>query len=277
MTIVGDRLSTSQIDNPKQPVFRLHIDEVGNSDLRSSNNPNERYLSLTGVALKLSHVQKLTEDIQQLKEEYFLPIDGRPVILHRKDILQKKPPFHTLKDTETEMNFNRQLLNLFEKFEYKVFTVVIDKLEHLKKYQTWQAHPYHYCLEVLLERYAMYLSSIYSYGDVLAESRNTNDDQKLKASFSNIYKRGTRFHPAKLFQTRLTSRDLKLKKKLANDPGLQLADLLAHPSYRDIKIGREGVIINNDFGTKIIEILNDSKYYRHTSGRIEGYGRKWLP
>jgi len=35
----------------------MYVDEVGNADLRSSNDPNYRFLSLTGVAIELGHVE----------------------------------------------------------------------------------------------------------------------------------------------------------------------------------------------------------------------------
>ena len=34
--------------------YRIYIDEVGNPDLASSENPNHRFLSLTGVILELT-------------------------------------------------------------------------------------------------------------------------------------------------------------------------------------------------------------------------------
>ena len=38
--------------------YRIYIDEVGNPDLKSSDNPNHRFLSLTGVILELGYVQQ---------------------------------------------------------------------------------------------------------------------------------------------------------------------------------------------------------------------------
>lgn len=35
--------------------YRIYIDEVGNSDLESSDDPNHRFLSLTGVILELGY------------------------------------------------------------------------------------------------------------------------------------------------------------------------------------------------------------------------------
>lgn len=36
--------------------YRIYIDEVGNSDLGSSDNPNHRFLSLTGVIVDLQYI-----------------------------------------------------------------------------------------------------------------------------------------------------------------------------------------------------------------------------
>ena len=36
--------------------YRIYVDEVGNPDLGSSDNPNHRFLSLTGVILELGYV-----------------------------------------------------------------------------------------------------------------------------------------------------------------------------------------------------------------------------
>ena len=41
--------------------FRLYVDEVGNSDLKSFDNPDHRYLSLTGVVFELDYVSKVTQ------------------------------------------------------------------------------------------------------------------------------------------------------------------------------------------------------------------------
>ena len=80
------------------------------------------------------------------------------------------------------------------------------------------------------------------------------------------------------FQERLTSKELKIKPKLQNIAGLQLADLLAHPSR--LEILEENNLITrvkiNTYGDEIIKILQD-KYYRKYDGTISGWGKKLLP
>ena len=63
--------------------------------------------------------------------------------------------------------------------------VTIDKLEHLSRYQVWRHAPYHYCLEVLLERYVLFLHYRGLRGDIMVESRNATLDGKLKNSFGH--------------------------------------------------------------------------------------------
>lgn len=114
-------------------------------------------------------------------------------------------------------------------------------------------------------------------GDVMAESRGGNEDKRLKASFERAYAEGSTYTDASIFETCLTSRQLKVKPKGNNIAGLQLADIIAHPSYRLMLTLKDLHPLLDNFGTKIGSILEESKYLRNYSGRIEGWGRKWLP
>lgn len=70
---------------------RLYIDEIGNPDLGSSKDPNHRYLSLTGIVINLKTVDEVVHpQLEALKRKYFQYHADDPVILHRKEILNKK-------------------------------------------------------------------------------------------------------------------------------------------------------------------------------------------
>jgi hypothetical protein len=75
----------------------------------------------------------------------------------------------------------------------------------------------------------------------------------------------------------LTSGQLKVKHKESNIAGLQLADIIAHPSFRTALAHKDGQLLADNFGGKIGEILEASKYVRSPDGQIDGWGRKWLP
>lgn len=258
--------------------YHLYIDEVGNSDLASSIDPNHRYLSLTGVILEIEYDSAVvTPSIEGLKRTYFDSSSNTPIILHRKELMNKNYPFESLRDPRTERSFNKNLLDLLHSLDYALITVIVDKLEHNKRYHKWHFDPYHYCLTAIIERYVHWLQKLQAEGDVIAESRGKQDDLRLKASFERIYTGGTDFVESSVFTSHLTSKQLKMKTQKTNVAGLQLADLIAHPSFRGALARKEHRPLPDTFGGKIEEILESSKYIRGYSGQIDGYGRKWLP
>lgn len=257
---------------------RMYIDEVGNHDLEvATRDPNHRYLSLTGVIFDLEYVRALVAPrLEDLKWRHFGSHPDNPVILHRHELVNRKPPFEVLRDSGRSAAFDAELLKLLDEIDYLVVTVVIDKQEHVNRYRQWSAHPYHYCLMVLVERLVLELRSRGLTGDVMAESRGTREDGALKAAFRGIYEHGTDTISGTVVQRYLTSREIKLAKKRDNIAGLQIADLLAHPSWKCCLARREGTSLAVNFGGRVAEILERSKYRRNGT-RIDGYGRKWLP
>lgn len=256
--------------------YRIYIDETGNSDLESSDNPNHRFLTLTGVIINLDYVRTFIHpEMEYIKTDILGQHPDDAIIFHRKEILKKRHPFEKLRIPEIENEFNKVILHKLESWDYKVITVIIDKKEHLESYKIWRYDPYHYCLAVLLERYLFFLEEKSSNGDVMIESRGGKEDCRLKDSFSRLFNTGTDYIKPSMFQEFLTSKQLKVKPKSANIDGLQLADLIAHPSRRQflMELGYEENI--KVFGDKIIEIIK-AKYYRK-GDKIIGYGMKKLP
>jgi len=187
--------------------------------------------------------------------------------------------FAVLKRPEVEQAFNARLLERFRPWDYSVITVLMDKKEHAEKYKTWKFDPYHYCLAVLLERYLFFLEHRDIMGDVMIESRGKRADQRLAKSFRKLLDEGSDFVEAIRFQQRLTSKELKIRPKHFNIAGLQLADMLAHPSRRDIltrySLTPEGITKARPVADQIIAILAD-KYERYKD-EIMGSGLKKLP
>lgn len=254
--------------------YRMYIDEVGNSDLKSSENPLHRFLSLTGVVIELEYISEvLFPDIESLKVKYFKSHPDDPIILHRKELVNAKYPFKALKDETVKRQFDKELLGLLTKWEYSVITVCLDKKAHKDTYKVWRYDPYHYCLALLLERYTFFLEQKQKQGDVMAESRGGKEDKRLKESFLKLWHEGTQFVAQERFHEVLTSKQLKVKPKSNNISGLQLADLIAHPSRNEILT--ENKLLDNPlapFAKKIIKILQ-LKYYQH-HGKV--FGKKFI-
>ncbi len=261
-------------------LYRIYIDEVGNHDMSHADDPNQRFLSLTGVMVESGHIaQVLQPEMDQIKRRFFQQDPDEPIIFHRKEMVNKRPPFQPLRDPVIEARFNNSLLLALARWDYRVITVVIDKQAHRDQYQVWRFHPYHYCLKVMLERFVLFLHYGNHRGDVMIESRGGKEDHKLKDSYTRLYERGTDHIPQDRWQARLTANEIKIKPKSANISGLQLADLIAHPSRREVLQDNRLIVDNRDiFGDQICAILRQSKYLRDKrTGRIEGYGKKLLP
>lgn len=254
--------------------YRIYVDEVGNPDLKSSNDPNHRFLSLTGVILDLEYVQSvLYPQMEALKSEFFKSHPDEPVILHRKEMVNKKNPFEVLRDATICKKFDSKLLYFLETWEYCVISICLDKKNHKETYQTWRYDPYHYCLALLLERFVFFLEQNNCKGDVIAESRGGKEDRRLKDSFSRLWENGTDYVKPERFQSVLTSRQLKVKQKSNNISGLQLADLVAHPSRNEI-LKEEGLLEKQLalFAKKVVKILQ-KKYYQRDE---HIFGKKFL-
>lgn len=254
--------------------YRMYIDECGNPDLGSSDNPIHRFLSLTGIIIDLDYVNDtLYSQMEALKSKYFDSHPDDPVILHRKEIVNAKYPFEVLRDENIRKQFDTELLNFLTNWEYTVVTVCLDKQSHKETYQAWRYEPYHYCLALLLERYAIFLEQHQAKGDVMAESRGGKEDRKLKESFSRLWKSGTEYVTPERFQSTLTSKQLKVKPKANNISGLQIADIIAHPSRTEILI-ENGILDAKlaPFAKRIVAIL-EKKYYQQ-EGRV--FGKKFI-
>jgi hypothetical protein len=259
-------------------MHRLYIDETGNADLKASRDPNHQFLSLTGIVMGLEYAARVAfPRLEQIKAQFFRSHPDEPIILHRKDMIARKRPFHALRDPTTEAQFNHTLLTYLIELDFTVITVVIDKLDHLNRYVVWRQDPYHYCLEILLERYVYLLRQLGAVGDVMAEVRGGKPDRRLEKSFARLYDNGTSYIRPSMMARNLTGRSLKMRPKSANVAGLQIADMIAAPSALYVRSVYNDESSPNRFGGKIVSILVAEKYYRRHNGVINRYGIKWLP
>jgi hypothetical protein len=197
---------------------RLYIDEVGNSDMGASQDPNQRYLSLTGVVLDLAYVNNVQHPRLDLKRRFFHAHVDEPVVLHRKELVNRRPPFEALRDPVVEVRFNRNCWLYCRGWISPPSRRSSTNWSTEQRYQTWRYDPYHYCLHVLIERYVLWLRRTGGMGDVMAESRGTNEDKRLKESFERVCREGTEYATAEQITGILTSRQLKVKPKAANLP-----------------------------------------------------------
>jgi hypothetical protein len=243
--------------------------------MKSSDNPIQRYLGLSGIIMRSDYEQgRFTEALNLIKRKIF---GTEAIVFHRREMMHAEPPFQALNDAALRSDLDVALLELMTSAAYKVVTVVIDKKAHKEKYRVWQFDPYHYCMTCLLERYVSFLKAANEGGDVLAESRERRDNKRLSNAYIYVRKHGTRSVSAADFQ-RFLPAEIKIQRKKENVAGLQLADLIANPSSRDVICRNTRQLMTAGFGGKVAEILNRKKYRRSPfNGSVAGWGTKWLP
>ncbi len=260
--------------------YRMYIDESGTHNYTTSDEIGERYLGLTGVIIDEETNKSILHPLMYELRGLLSDDPDQIPILHRNDIVRQEKHFIKLRDPKIKEKFEAKLETLFKDLNYTLCTVVLDKKEHFSKYEGSAKHPYHYCLELLLERYEMFLRDK-GVGDVMAETRGKQEDLQLKFAYNSFYYTGTFYCKPDKVQKVFTSKQIKLENKKARIDGLSLADLLAHPSKMDVLHENKKIEKVDDFGKRIISLIQD-KYFKVSKSNlgkkvIEGYGKKFVP
>lgn len=257
--------------------FRLYLDESGDHVFRKTSQPGHRYLCLLGCWFRRGDYDRFHKELEGFKEKHLQQHPDDPVILHRTDIVNRRKRFWCLREPAVAKLFDKELLALVERARFKMVGIVIDKKALVEQYVS-PDHPYNLALKYMLQIYCGYLNYINRSGDVMAESRGGTEDRVLKSAFTHIYKHGEWFRNARFYQQALTSKELKLKPKIANTAGLQLADLLAHPVRKAILVDNKipGETLSS-FGKRLLKVIEPKFNYRTGDGRVQGYGKVLFP
>jgi hypothetical protein len=228
---------------------------------------------LVGVWFRVAdHYLNFSADLERLKEKFFGKRPDEPVVLHRTDIKDKKGAFGILQNKVTQYSFDTTLLEVIGRANFKVNCALLDKKAH-RDLCYFPFHPYHYCLAALLELYGGWLDSKNAVGDVMAESRGTEEDKQLKQAYRRTYESGSRYFSYEKHQKVLVSSEIKVKPKTANIAGLQLADILAYPIKQSIMIQKKLIDDPGEcFGTKIVEAVGLKFTHNQRKGRFERHG-----
>ncbi|MGB7101181.1 MAG: DUF3800 domain-containing protein [Xanthobacteraceae bacterium] len=259
-------------------IYRLYVDEVGNDDVGHVEDERHRYLSLSGVAMDQDYARDHATPALNTLKAILKHDPDRQVILHRKDIMNKRGVFGCLSDAAICAAFDAGMEKFLTEMQYTVITVVIDKLMMLKQEHWTEKHPYHYLMKILVEKYAQWLERKRSVGDIMPEMRRGKKDAALQRAFNSVRIWGSDYVNAKRIKAAIPAQQLKFRSKEHNITGLQICDLIAHPSHVDVRQVEGHDIQPGPFGRRIIPILTGQKYDRSPwNGIIRGYGRKYLP
>ncbi len=257
----------------------MFIDDTGEVDNAATNDDERRFASITGVIFEWGHYyHTFVPNFRDLRSKHFgLNKNNKPPVLQRRAILGKEGKFSALDNTNNKRKWDADCLQMYRQHNYHVITVCIDKVAFYFRYPKWREEIYLLLIQNALERYYYFLKSRKGVGDVMAEAIGLKPDRALSARYERVYQNGTLDLKAAELQSVLTSKEIKIKPKKDDIAGLQLADLLAKPSFDHCRSIYADVPAPRGFVSSICAIMEDEKYYRQTNGQIDGYGRIWRP
>lgn len=230
----------------------MYIDESGDHAYKHADNLDVRYLGLTGVLILKDYYDKqIQPELEELKRHIFKYDPDDPPILVRSMIKHRKSWFYVLQDETLNEQWEDEITNFMQglKRYAQVFTVVIDKKEHLENYPVQTFDPYAYSLSVLLNRSRGFLVKGHWKADILVEARGKVEDQQIVKAYMGLRTTGSLYGDGDYYKKAYPAETLMLKRKETNIAGLQLADIIA-------------------FGQKVQTILESNKPFTRPLGRF---------
>ncbi|WP_342154857.1 DUF3800 domain-containing protein [Methylorubrum sp. SB2] len=263
--------------------YRIYIDDSGNVDPGATNDPNQRYGSISAVILPTMYIDEtFNPSFLRLIEKHFgTKPNGSPHNVHRR-LLNCPPdhgPFSVLKDEAKRVAWNSAALSMSSKAEYTLITACVDKVEWYWRYPTWSGDFYQVLVTAVLERAYYFLHNREGIAEVNVETKNPSRDQRLKDSYKQSLTDGGFQHiSAHKLRSVFQSINLNILHKEDCACGLQLADLIAAPALQLIRFQNTNRHpIQSEFVRALCAILEGEKFYREGSRGPDGFGKLWRP
>ena len=177
--------------------YICYIDESGCANMSDKAIHNNRFLCLCGIIMNFDYAKETTATKFKLFKEIY-SIENQ--ILHLSEIKRFENGFAFLKGNDKLLTqFYFDLAKLLESLDFKIISIVIDKL-YLKEKYINPVPPYHYALTLMLENFISFLQNERRIrkesnliGKVSVESRNSATlDLELEKHFKDIHKNGNR-------------------------------------------------------------------------------------
>ncbi len=222
----------------------LFLDESGDHNLTKIDMQYPVFV-LGGIVVDGTYLEQLDKEVDKFKLDLF---GTKDIILHTADISRNKNGFEKLKDRDFRERFFDKLNILMNELEYNIIACGIKKDEHCAKYGDSAIDPYILSLNIIVERFCLYLKNQKQMGKIIAEKRDRILDQELELSWLNLRIKGTKHLKGSQIEDNIDS--LKLENKNLNTNALQLADLIVSPIGRYIlgkNIKKDFEIIKSKF------------------------------
>ena len=204
----------------------VHADESGSPDLHRVDSHFPVFAVAFCISDSADYAKQIAPAITELKIKHF---GHDAVVLHEYDIRRGKTPFAFAAD-DTRREFMEDLADCIAAAPVWFAASLIDKRMVPPQLAPW-LDGYGICFEHGMGQIAEVLSNERPLSNrddgipIVAESRGKREDRRLRDAFKALDEAGNTLYGSVKF-------DLVIAEKTLNLPGMQLADLAAHPIAR---------------------------------------------
>ena len=240
--------------------FIVYVDETGDLGLENIN-PSAPVFALCAALYRVSDY--LDNDQPLLTELKFRLWNHDNVVFHSRAIRRRLPPFQACMDPAKNALLMGEISKFFRQSKVTFIAAAIDKLRHKQAYQSPE-NPYFLALEFVLERvFGHTYQGLTGDQEIvfIFESRGAKEDATLLGWFLKICDGANQWERPFPFKAQFAS-------KLANMPGLQIADLAAYPIARHVE---RPTVQRLDWDAI------EPRLRRSPAGKLEGWGLKIFP
>lgn len=211
--------------------YTLYLDE---STTHKGNYQNQVF-SMAGVIIKNADYYILESELNCIKTKLWYDIPNpTQIILHQMEVNEathnrnKKHEFDRFKKNGFRVLLYNGLSSLFDTGLLTVLGTTI-KLDALNQYfvKGIKSDPYLISLQMIMENYCHFLFRNNAVGEIIYESRNQTEDERMRNRFYHIKLMGSMYIDANIMNKYLLS--IVFEKKENNNTGLQIADFV--PNY----------------------------------------------
>lgn len=210
----------------------MFLDESGDHNLNPKKiNPNYPIFALGGVIVDRKYVREVIgPEMRAFKQRHF---EREDIVLHTVEMGKARGDYGFLQNPLNRDRFYTELNDLLSQWDYKVVVCTLHKQRFVQKYSN-PADPYHYSLEILIDRFCLDLSTATDEGFICAEMRNPGVDKELMRAWEKLKTEGwgTGYTRSKTIEEKIVG--FELQDKNPHLYGLQLADLVVTPAARHV-------------------------------------------
>lgn len=259
----------------------MFVDDTGDVTPSTTNNAITRFASLTGVIFDRDYLGNTFEPgwRKVVARTFGTDDNGNPPVLHRRKMVSppQMGPFACLHDKAKRDAWNSSCLDMMTRASYTVITVSLDKVGFYYHHPKATLDVYETLFQNAVERFFYFLKGK-GTGDVVVEAQNAGADQAIKSRYRKIMDEGTEHIGSAKLAKVFESKEIKIVPKTKGLIGLQMADLLARPSFAHCRaVYTKDTSDLAGFAREIAPILESYKFYRSEAGNPDGYGRVWRP